>query len=348
MFQENDSIGKHKCICLGGFTMKSPILPTITRNKGFKNIDEILKLTPVTNFEELITTLRNNKKVTINNISTSNGNKQLVFNFKYQETVYFYKYDCPREPFKISPYNELVAGEIADDLLIPHVEYDLATISGFQGLISQDFRQENTRYISGKEFLINNHPLGKKENTTNLNNLEDIWLSLENHYDLDEKYRPIIFEVMQKIVNLFIFDIITGQVDRGGSNWYLKEYSNGKLDLQPLFDNIRILVLHHQLATERYPSVSKLLLTLHQDIDRFCEDNLEEFLKVSDNKIRQMFFNSLWVISPENLQKIFKRIEEKTDYPMPDELKEFYLNEFASQLRFLTASCNNIINSRSR
>lgn len=328
--------------------MKSTILPTINRNRGYINIDEILELPPVTSFEELIEVLKNNNKVAIKSISTSNGNLQLVFSFKYQETVYFYKYDRPREPFKISPYNELVAGEIADDLLIPHVDYDLATISDFKGLISKNFQQDDVKYISGKEFLINNHPLGKKENIANLNNLEEIWIALENHYNLNPKYQSTISEVMKKIVNMFLFDIITGQVDRGDSNWWLVEYPNGTLDLQPLFDNIRILVLHHQLATERYPEVSKLLLTVSQDTDRFCEDNLEEFLKVSDKEFSQILFNSFWTISPENLKEIFTRIENKTGYPMPNELKQFYLKEFASQLSFLTDTYNNAVSSRNR
>lgn len=328
--------------------MKSTILPTINRNNGYINISEILELPPVTSFEELIESLKNNNKVTIKSISTSNGNTQLVFSFKYQETEYFYKYDCPREPFKISPYNELVVGEIADDLLIPHVDYALATISDFEGLISKNFQQDNVKYISGKEFLMNNHPLGKTENIANLNNLEEIWIALENHYNLNPKYQSTISEVMKKIVNMFIFDIITGQVDRGDSNWWLIEYPNGTLDLQPLFDNIRILVLHHQLATERYPEVSKILLTVNQETSRFFEDNLEEFLKVSDKVFNHILFNSLWTISPENLQKIFTRIENKTGYPMPDELKQFYLKEFASQLGFLTDTYNNVISSRYR
>ena len=328
--------------------MKSTILPTINRNSGYINIDEILELPPVTSFEELIEVLKNNNKVAIKSISTSNGNLQLVFSFKYQGIVYFYKYECPREPFKISPYNELIAGEIADDLLIPHVDYDLATISDFKGLISKNFQQDDVKYISGKEFLINNHPLGKKENIANLNNLEEIWIALENYYNLNPKYQSTISEVMKKIVNMFLFDIITGQVDRGDSNWWLVEYPNGTLDLQPLFDNIRILVLHHQLATERYPEVSKLLLTVSQDTDRFCEDNLEEFLKVSDKEFSQILFNSLWTISPENLKEIFTRIENKTGYPMPNELKQFYLKEFASQLSFLTDTYNNAISSRNR
>lgn len=328
--------------------MKATILPTINRNKGFINIDEILELPPVTNFEELIEILKNNNKVTIKNISISNGNTQLVFSFKYQETEYFYKYDCPREPFKISPYNELIAGEIADDLQIPHVDYDLAIIGGFEGLISKNFQQENVRYISGKDFLTKNRPLGKIENIANLNNLEEIWIALENHYNQNPKYQSTISEVMRKIVNMFIFDIITGQVDRGDSNWWLMEYPDGKLDLQPLFDNIRILVLHHRLATERYPEVTKILLTINQETGRFCEDNLEEFLKVSDKEFSQILFNSLWTISPENLQKIFARIENKTGYPMPNKLKQFCQKEFASQLSFVTDTYNKVMAPRQR
>ncbi|MCI8460814.1 MAG: hypothetical protein HFE81_05405 [Bacilli bacterium] len=328
--------------------MESVMPATVNRDKGYINLDEILKLPPIKSFEELVETLKENKKVTIKSISNHNNNKQLVFSFKYNNIEYFYKYDCPREPFKLSPYNELVACEIADDLFIPHVNYDLATVCGFKGLISKDFRQDYVQYISGKEFLINNHPLGNENNIASLNNLEDIWLALEEHYDRKPEYQNIVSKVMQKIVNMFLFDILTGQVDRGDTNWWLIEYPNGLLDLQPLFDNVRILILHHQLATERYPSVSKILLTVNQDVGRYCEDNLEEFLKVSDQEFNQTLLNILWTISQENLQKVFIRIEEKTKYHMPNELKQFYLKEFDSQLNFITDTYDNIMSSKHR
>ncbi len=323
--------------------MNSEILSTVNREKGYIQLDEILQLPPITCFDELIDTLKNNNKVDIKNISKTNNNFQLVFSFKYGETTYFYKYDYPREPYRVSPYNELVAGEIADDLNIPHVEYDLAIISGFKGLISKDFRLNNVNYLSGKDFLINNHPLGKKENIADLNNLDDIWIALENYYNVNSKYQNVVSKVMKKIVNMFIYDILTGQVDRGYSNWWLLEYPDRTLDLQPLFDNIRILMLPHQLATERFPSVSKLLLTVNRNSIRYCEENLEEFLESSSEEFSETLSNSLWSISQENLQKIFIRIEEKTKHPMSDELKGFYLREFDSQFNFITETYDRII-----
>lgn len=315
------------------------------REKGYINLNKILNIPSKTSLKELIELLKNDKRVTIQDTNDSNGNFQLVFSFKYNEIEYFYKYDCPKEPFKVSPYNELISCEIADDLKIPHVDYALATIGGFKGLISQDFRKSNVKYISGKEFLIANHPLGNKDNITSLNNLEDIWLALEKHYNMNPTYQNVVSDVMNKIVKMFIFDIITGQVDRDYSNWYLIEYPDGTLDLQPLFDNIRILMLHHRLAPERYPEVSKILLTVNQDTSRFCEENLEEFLKISDEDFIDSFSNSLWVISLENIQEIFKRIEKKTGYPIPEELKSFYLKEFATQLYFLKETYSNVMSS---
>lgn len=124
------------------------------------------------------------------------------------------------------------------------------------------------------------------------------------------------------------------------------EYPNGALDLNPLFDNVRILILHHRLATERYPSVSKLLLTVNRDIGRYFEANLEEFLKFNENEFSQNLSNSLWAISKENIQKIFTRIEEKTEYSMSNELKQFYLKEFESQLNFITETYDKTISSK--
>ena len=319
------------------------LLSKTNRDKGYIYLDEILELTSITSFDELVYALKSNNKVSIESI---NDNIQLVFSFKYDGITYFYKYDCPCEPYKVSPYNELVACEIADDLGISHVEYDLAIIGGFKGLISKNFRLSNVNYISGKDFLINNHPLGKESNIANLNNLEDIWIALEEYYKRNSKYHNIVSRVMKQIVNMFIFDMLTGQVDRGYSNWWFLEYPDGKLHLQPLFDNVRILMLHHKLATERFPSVTKLLLTVNQDIIRYSEENLEEFLKFSDTEFVQTLSNSLWVISQENIKKIFTRIEQKTEYNMSLELKQFYLKEFSSQINFITEVYDKIISSK--
>lgn len=61
------------------------------------------------------------------------------------------------------------------------------------------------QYISGEEFLINNHPLGKKDKISNLNNLEDIRIALEERYDRNLDYQNIVSKVMQKIVNYVHF-----------------------------------------------------------------------------------------------------------------------------------------------
>ncbi len=329
--------------------MESTILTTLQRNEGFINIDEILGLPFITSFEELLENLKNNKNVNIiKNSNNPDRGVQLVFSFKYKEEEYFYKYDYAREPFKVSPYNELVAGEIAEDLFIPHVDYDLAVVGGFKGAISKNFRRNNVKYLSGKEFLSNNHPLGSQEETSTLNNLEDIRIALEECYGRNPDYQNKVTEFMKKVVNMFIFDLLTGQTDRGYSNWWVVEYPDGKLDLQPLFDNMRILVLHHYLATERYPEVSKLLLRFNRDISRFFEDNLEAFLEYSDEEYVNLFYNSLWVISQENIQKIFTRIEKKCGYPMPEKLKQFYLKEFDVQLNFLTETYEKVTSSKQR
>lgn len=329
--------------------MESTILTMDNRDKGYINIDKILGLPYITNFEELIENIENNKGVNIiKNINDSNHNTQLVFSFKYNEIEYFYKYDCPREPFQVSPYHELVACEIATDLFIPHVDYDLVTVGGLKGVILKDFRQNNVKYITGKEFLSNNHPLGSQVNISNLNNLADIRIALEEHYDNNPNYQNIVSELMKKVTNMFIFNLLTGQVDRGDSNWWFIEYPDSTLDLQPLFDNMRMLVLHHPLATERYPSVSKLLLKVNRNVDRYFEDNLEEFLKSGDEESVNNLCNNLWVISQENIQGILTRIEKKTGYLMPEELKQFYLKEFDAQLNFLTETYDKVTSSKHR
>lgn len=124
---------------------------------------------------------------------------------------------------------------------------------------------------------------------------------------------------MDKLVRIFIFDLLIGQEDRHPDNWGIVKYPNGEVDLQINLDNSRGLVDH--------PIMVKHQLRMDQDF-MFTEDMIEKFQIVSSDEFSSILPNYLWVISRENILKTFAKIEAQTGTVMPAELKNEYLKKF--------------------
>ena len=76
--------------------------------------------------------------------------------------------------------------------------------------------------------------------------------------------------------------------------------------------------------------------------------NLLEFKKISSINYANLITEKLWIISDENLQSIFKRIENKTGYPIPENVKEFYMIEYQQHRENLKKALNLEENIRKR
>lgn len=247
----------------------------------------------------------------------------LVFSFKYNGEIYFYK---DKNCSKISPYNELVAEELAKDFGIPCVSYDLAALGKNRvGNISKNYKQDNVNYIEGTELLglthyydsdLQNDLIDRIKPFRNI--LEDIWDGLEIRYHDYPDQRKIIDGLMKKIVDIYLFDILTCQVDRHDKNWQIIE-SSEFIDIAPLFDNERILN-----ATEMFAEVSLGIDSVWENL----WESIQKFQEVSSEEFTDIIKDKLWIISEENLYKVFERIEKKTEYPMPEERKQYYLNGY--------------------
>jgi len=110
------------------------------RDNGFIILDNILNIDSTKNFIELYNSLSENPNIHIVKHCYS-PYEQLVFYFIYHGEKYYFKYDS------FAPaYNELIAEEIASDLNIPHLHYDLASIGQFQGVLSKDYKKEDAKY----------------------------------------------------------------------------------------------------------------------------------------------------------------------------------------------------------
>lgn len=284
------------------------------RINGFINVDKMLKEIGVehTNIDSLKNEIR------INRIDKFFG-LSLRLEFDYYGETYFYK--C-NEGGLLFPYSELVAEELAKDYGIPCVSYDLATLNGKNGVISKNYKKKNVNYISAEDILsnyFNKYHDGKCLNIDDYNNLDSIWTALDYRYKDSKNKIDITYHLMKQIVDVFLFDIITCQNDRHTRNWEIMEQDDN-INISPLYDNERVLICSEEDAT--------ISMTINEIEDENLWETLKEFQHLSSNEFGNLIAKKLWIISEENLMSVFQRIEKKTNYPMPQEYKDFYLDGY--------------------
>lgn len=287
---------------------------------GFNILDQIIELK---NAEKLDTILdfneffKENAKV---EIVSNYYNEKIVLSFEYNGIKYFWKYDK-----NYPPYNDLIVNELAKDLGLQTVDYDLASIGNLKGSISKNYKVANAKYIKGITILEKYY---KVTRTNSHNSLESIMLALEKNYANNPNMQEIVEKLMQKLIKTFVLDIFTGQIDKHSENWEIVEYVDGSVDLSPLYDSTRIMSLYYR------PSIARLAFTV-DDNSPYLENNIKTFLKSSRSEFSQLLYDFIWIISKENLLKIFNRIELKIESKIPTVLKNTYLTKFGEQEEFI-------------
>ncbi len=144
--------------------------------------------------------------------------------------------------------------------------------------------------------------------------------------------QEIVANLMDKLVHIFVFDLLIGQEDRHAENWGIVLYPNGNVDLQVNWDNSRALVDH--------PMMVKYLMAVNHDA-KYSEDMIANFQTISSEEFSNILPNSLWAISEDNIRKIFERIESQTGTKMPDDLKKEYLVKFNIYYNFFEEFLDN-------
>ena len=265
----------------------------MNRIEGFINLDQMLEN------NEIIY----NEKNTINELDS----------FIYDDNIIFFK----PEPLTFL-YNELIASELLKDLNLPCAEYDLAIFQGMEGNITKNYRKDNTNYISGETILEDymSYLNIETNNNLNMNNLSDLWNALDYRYRDNPNREEIVYKLMNQIVDLFIFDIMTNNGDRTECNFEIME-SNDYIGLAPIYDN------EHILCGKNYSA-----LNVERDTNNIPVKELEKFVEYSDSTYIDKINSRMWVIEEDNLEKVFKRIEDKINFPIHEEVKSRYITEF--------------------
>lgn len=260
--------------------------------------------------------------------------------FDYWLTIegneYYYKYTE-------NPYPELICSEIAKYLGMNAVAYDLAIFKNTKGVISKSYRKENCNYISGVRIL--NAYLRSRENVDilkemglknkfsfsnvylprDINNLETIWQAIEYRYSR-LGIECDIEKIMYDIVQLFIFNILTGQDDGLPQNWELEESEHG-VSLVPIFDN------EYCLSS----SNKSKLTTSFNDTGLNNYRILEEFLKMSSQEFINVFIEKFNMLTFDVFLKILKKVETKIGSEIPQNIRIDYMINFKLNLEHISA-----------
>lgn len=299
------------------------------RVNGFIDVDKLLNIPKreIYDVTELLKFLLKNNNTVV--VRKRRMNSQFVFSFDYNGETYYFKFDS-----FVNPYNELIFYYLALDMGINSLPYDIAKLGVYEGVISKDFKVSGAKYIPGGDILKKHHD---KKLYGKYNTLEDIWADLEDYFKDRKDMQNIVAHLMDKLVRIFIFDLLIGQEDRHPDNWGIVEYPNDEVDLQINLDNSRALVDH--------PIMARHQLRMNDD-DMYAEDMIENFLRFSSDEFSSVLPNYLWIISKENILKTFLKIEEQTGTLMPEELKNEYLRKFEIYYDFFDDLLNDLRTGR--
>ena len=215
--------------------------------------------------------------------------------------MYFFK-----ESFFTYPYTELLGEELLNDYGLPSVFNDLAVFKDNKGVISRNSHEEGYSYISARtifwDYIEYLDEEKKYSITPEYNNLEFLWNALDYRYKDRKNGKEIVSKLMEQLVDLFIFDLITFQGDRNSGNYEIKEGVES-VELAPIYDNEAIL---HSTFGE-----DKIRLVVDEDTNYDIYNELEKFINYSDSSYINKIKDKLWIIDEENLNKKFKRIEDQ-------------------------------------
>lgn len=292
-------------------------------------------------------------------------------------------------------YGEIIAKEIANILDIPCADYILAKFDydtdnlhifkDSYGVITPNFLKENERLVHFGEIistvynqvikdsddmqeLYNVKGLEDWNSICHFNNLEDIWSILDFYFKAYPNKQQIVQQIMQSLVQLYLFDVITIQGDRNIHNFgIIINRDTNEIRFAPIYDNSNIFNLNRpkitsflnlsrgskyilndkKFALQKEISHnmlyhSKLLFSANTEdflssSDSYKKakhmDSLELFLKKSDRKtveLLEKYVSQLEEFGPENIIKVCKH--KNAGHQFPIDFIEYFSTSFQMNL----------------
>ena len=201
------------------------------------------------------------------------------------------------------------------------------------------------------------------------NNLYDIWNVLEIYAKINN-VKIDIEDSMDKLINMFIFDIITSQGDRHADNWgIIINRKNNTIRICPLYDNSGICHLNREKAIMNIVEYVKRIedLNLHEnkknkiesllqstidhsnsglkvDIDDWENKSknqaiISNFLAHSSEEFVDRIMSFVDMINEDMLNDIFIEIEHDIELIIPSEVKTIVKTVILSNTKMIRKLC---------
>lgn len=248
----------------------------------------------------------------------------------YKYGHYFIKYKSELKYYFKTTSNsrgEIIASILAKKLDIPTVNYNLASYNNLIGVVSENFKNKDYKYVDLSEILKNyfykNIKQFKYIDPDNhfyyyMTNLINIWQALEDYYKNDERLN--IKELMEEFVKLYIFNIFIGRFDTFSNNYVIEE-RNDSIHLAKAFD-----------FGEAFNSYTNTIgLNIDEDnYNQNIEDSLLDFLNTSDEYFVNLFFKMFNKFDSEHFEEILDEYEKRTksNYYQDDDHYDEIIKEY--------------------
>lgn len=269
------------------------------------------------------------------------------FWISYNQEEYYFKTGTEYEL-----YMELFCEEIANLLMIPTASYDLAKLNGREGVISKNINPKNKKEITIYKILEEYY-----ENviTKNINlfpdeifientfNLEDVWWALEYHYRNNKNKEQIVKNLMNQIVDSFILQVLTFNSDLNFENMMILESENPVLAAN--IDYGRGGLIDLKLPVHNY-FFSVIPFNMKEKKD--AKEIIQDFINLSDSIFIMKLEKCVSILNPNSLRKALKNIETKTNYLIPDHIKEYLYYGFYEKILIIQNLINKKMNLQKR
>lgn len=251
------------------------------------------------------------------------GASHTMYTFQQRDTKYYFKEMPIRELI-----HELVALKIGNLVDIPMVELEVAILNQTYGTLSKNFQQPGDKKVAlpnvlGEYFessIDDEDSLLDFLTLKKLNNLEDIWFALE------EKYQDtaMVAATMNSIVDIFCFDMLTGQSDRHLGNIELLE-NNGRIRVAPCYDNSSI-----------YGGNRSLLGIDFDDFGTSSEaEKLAKFLTISSQEFVDRFFTMHQKLEQVGIDAILNSVADDYSIPIYPEIRNDLVHGYQQQMQVI-------------
>ena len=308
-----------------------------------------------------------NKGVITENLIKDNENEEMISGTEIISMVYT-EYFIPRL-YIIEKYHELITQynakniyefsnlsndkqlELRNKLLSLIEEVTNKKIEYSNNKINYPEIEEIYEYFDNISESYNPDFIEMKNGIIKANNLYDIWNVLEIYAQINNlDYN--IEDIMNNLINMFIFDIITSQGDRHADNWsIIKNNKDNSIRLCPLYDNSGICDLNREkgmksileyiqslnnptLHEKKKQKIQKLLETTinhsnsglkvdKTDVNKKNKNRImmEKFIDYSSQEFIERIIYMTKKLDKETLDFIFLEIEKEIQVKIPEEVK---------------------------